>query len=129
MLSLTQEQLEQVKPKLNTLYTETFSQGEELLRRFQHSPGDQASAINKLSALMEDLKKQRNHVIDLCVSGKVKGQETVLWTNGVSRESPSLVATGDAKVSTRLTDMYGELEEEAYKVGHVILAKDHVIIM
>ncbi len=77
--------------------------------------------VQKLTALMEDLRVRKNGIDCLITERtRIKGHApaSVARSNGVvggeiplTRRVPS-----DGKVSKKYTHMYGELEEEAYKV-------------
>ena len=118
---LSTEQLdkaEQSKEKLETAYQTVSSEGERLLARFRQSPADQ-SVVERLSSLLEELKMQKSHIDSMLVeraSMKVKGHVDVVRTNGVGGESPPREVE-EVKVSKKYTNMYGELEDEAYKVS------------
>ncbi len=118
--TLPERELEQSLAKLDTVYSTTISEGQRLLERFKLSPGDQVAVIQKLTTLMEDLQRRKNGIDCLMTERiKVKGHTpaSVARSNGVvSGEVPLTRVPSDSLVSKKYTNMYGELEEEAYKV-------------
>ncbi len=125
--TLPERDLEQSLAKLDTVYSSTISEGQRLLERFQLSPGDQVTVIQKLTTLMEDLQRRKNGIDSLITEmTKVKGHApaSVARSNGVvGGEVPLTRVPSDSLVSKKYTNMYGELEEEAYKVCYIPLSR------
>lgn len=120
--TLTPSQVGVAKTKLDHTLQISLIEGEHLLECYQKSPGNQAGS--NLTSLLEELKQRTeaiNILLDTVVRGKnsisdiSKGTTTpvsVARGSGVGGESPSTAA----KVHKKYTDLYAELEEQAYKV-------------
>lgn len=116
--SLTPSQVGVAKTKLDHTLKTALTDGEHLLECFQSSPGNQA--VNNLVTLLQELEQRTETLHTLIATEDVvaRGNDvstSVARGNGVGRESPST----DTKVNKKYTNLYAELEEQAYKVSHL----------